>query len=141
MWLVEGMEENTLIWVPDKSYNRKKVSTVSRAGWIVYFKKTNKSLAGTFYNISSSAGSYGAKQLGWCAIHILLSALTTCFKVNKWRTKVCCDNQGELYIAARKLRRIWLVASCANILRSIRSSSNNTKVSIIYKHLNGHSDK
>ena len=39
-WIAEGMRNNTLIWVTDGSYDRKKAKELSRAGWIIFCTKT-----------------------------------------------------------------------------------------------------
>jgi hypothetical protein len=41
-WIAEGMRNNTLIWVTDGSYNRKKAKELSRAGWIIFFSLWGK---------------------------------------------------------------------------------------------------
>ena len=140
-WLVDGMKNNTLIWVANGSCDRNRAPNVSGAGLIIYCKKSDKRLAGKFFEISSNTGSYRAEQLGLCAIYILIAALRVSYEAGEWHTIICCDNQRSVSIAARKLQRIRLAASCANILRSIRSSGNKTKARLIYKHVDGYMDR
>ncbi len=41
-WLIQGMETNSLIWVTDGSYDRKRASVVSGVGWIIFCQTTGK---------------------------------------------------------------------------------------------------
>ncbi len=57
-WIVEGMRNNTLIWVTDGSYDRKKAKEPSRAGWIIFCTRTGLRLKGTFWEKSNTASSF-----------------------------------------------------------------------------------
>lgn len=39
-WILEGMQNNTLVWVRDGSYDRRQAPTVSGAGWVIYCCKS-----------------------------------------------------------------------------------------------------
>ena len=39
-WIAKGMKINTLIWVTDGSYDRKKAKDLSGVGWIIFCTKT-----------------------------------------------------------------------------------------------------
>ena len=39
-WLVEGMKLNTLTWVTDGLYDRKRGADLCRVGWIIFCSKT-----------------------------------------------------------------------------------------------------
>jgi hypothetical protein len=75
-WLVEGMESNTLTWVTNGSYNRKRAADLCGVRWIIFCSKTGQKLTGTFWERSPSASSYRAEMLGLCALHLLARALT-----------------------------------------------------------------
>jgi hypothetical protein len=76
-WLVQGMESNTLLWVTDSSYDRKRTPTVlSGGGWIIFCQTTSKRLVGFFWENSPLASSYRAKLLGLCLLHIFAWALS-----------------------------------------------------------------
>jgi hypothetical protein len=47
-WIANGMRHNSLIWVTDSSYNRKKASNLSGVGWIIFCTQTGLQLVGTF---------------------------------------------------------------------------------------------
>ena len=86
-WLKEGMLNGTLVWCSDGSYKRKTAPEVSGAGWIVECTKTGSRMEGSFYEVSDSANSYRAEQLGICAVHQLMQALSKFFNVEEWKTK------------------------------------------------------
>jgi hypothetical protein len=80
-WLVEGMRSNSLLWVTDGSYDRKRAPTLSGVGWIIFCQHTGKRLVGSFWEKSSSASSYRAELLGLCSLHLLAQALSEFYKV------------------------------------------------------------
>ncbi len=38
-WLVESMKSNTLIWVTDGSYDRKRAADLCGVGWIIFLQQ------------------------------------------------------------------------------------------------------
>ncbi len=54
-WLVEGMESNSLTWVTDDSYDRKRAADLCGVGWIIFCSKTGLRLTGTFWERSPLA--------------------------------------------------------------------------------------
>ena len=63
-WLVQGMKFDSLLWVTDGSYDRKRAPVLSGVGWIIFCLYTVKRLVGSFWEKSSSASSYRAELLG-----------------------------------------------------------------------------
>ncbi len=53
LWVAEGMKNNTLLWVTDGSYDRKKAIDLSGVGWIIFGTKTGFRLTGTFWEKSN----------------------------------------------------------------------------------------
>jgi len=49
-WLVEGMKLkfNTLMWVTDGSYDRKRAADLCGVGWVIFCNKTGTRLTSTF---------------------------------------------------------------------------------------------
>ena len=47
-WLVQGMKSNTLVWVTDGSYDRKRTPLFSKVGWIIFCQDTDKRLVSSF---------------------------------------------------------------------------------------------
>jgi len=67
-WIVEGMKSNTLTWVTDGLYDRKRAADLCGVGWIIFCSKTGLRLTGTFWERSPSASSYHAEMLGLCGL-------------------------------------------------------------------------
>ena len=87
-WLREGMVNGTLVWCADGSYKRKVAPEVSGAGWVVECAKSGKHMEGSFYEESDSANSCRAEQLGLCAIHHLVTALSLFYYLSSWETRI-----------------------------------------------------
>ena len=81
-WLREGMINGTLAWCSDESYKRKVAPEVSGVGWVVACTKCGKRMEGSFYEESDSANSYRAEQLGVCAVHQLMFALSLFYSMS-----------------------------------------------------------
>ena len=139
-WLRDGMVNGTLVWCADGSYKRKVAPDVSGAGWIVECTKCGKRMEGSFYEESDSANAYRAEQLGTCAIHHLLTALSLFYCIDKWDTKTWCDNYGTVKVSRRRLKRIRSTMKCADILRNIRTARNKMTTRPDYGHVLGHMD-
>jgi hypothetical protein len=67
-WIVEGMKSNTLTWVTDGSYYRKRAADLCGVGWSIFCSKTGLRLTGSFWERSPSASSYRAEMLGLCGL-------------------------------------------------------------------------
>ena len=122
------------------SYKRKIAPEVSGAGWIVECTKTGSRMEGSFYEVSDSANSYRAEQLGICAVHQLMQALSKFFDVEEWKTRSGCDNYGAVKISRRRLSRIRPGMKCSDILRNIRNARNKMSTRPDYFHVFGHMD-
>ena len=134
------MREGTLVWCADGSYKRKTAPDVCGVGWVVECTKTGKKLEGFFFEISDDANAYRAEQLGMCAIHHLITAISLFYKILKWKTRAGCDNEGTIKISRRRLKRIRPSMKCADILRNIRSARNRMTTDPNYFHVYGHMD-
>jgi hypothetical protein len=108
-WLVQGMRSNSLLWVTDGSYDRKRAPTLSGVGWIIFCQHTGKRLVGSFWEKSSSASSYRAELLGLCSLHLLVQALSEFYKVSGWKATLCCNNLRALQLSSQERRCINLV--------------------------------
>ena len=139
-WLERGMRNGTLVWCADGSYNRKIAPDVSGVGWIVKCSEYGNSMEGSFYEISDEANAYRAEQLGMCANHHLISALSQFYKIGKWKTNTGGDNEGTVKITRRRLNRIRPGMKCADILRNIRTARNDMTTDPNYFHVYGHMD-
>ncbi len=105
-WVAEGMTNNSLVWVMDSSYDKKKAIDLCRVGWILFCTKTGFCLTDTFWEKSNSASSYRAELLGLCALHLLARAVVEYYKVEGWSAMLCCNNKCALELSSHHLRRI-----------------------------------
>ena len=64
-WLVEGMESNTLTWVTDGSYDRKRAADLCGVGWIIFCSKTGQRLTGTFWEGEVTIGEFIPSGNAW----------------------------------------------------------------------------
>ena len=139
-WIETAMKEGTLVWCADGSYKRKVAPDVCGVGWVVECTKTGKRLEGLFYEVTEDANGYRAEQLGICAIHHLMTAISIFYQVKRWKTRAGCDNEGTIKISRRRLKRIRNGMSCADILRNIRNCRNRMTTDPNYYHVYGHMD-
>ena len=140
-WLIIGMESGSLIWVTDGSYDRKRAPLISGAGWLIHCTAAKKTLKGSFFEYSKNASSYRAELLGLCALHLFARALEAFFEVSEWSGKMCCDNESALNQASMTRRRVRPSSSCADILRSLRTSKGNISAQFTYEHVDSHMDR
>ena len=84
--------------------------------------------------------AYRAEQLGMCANHHLISALSRFYKVEKWSTKAGGDNEATVKVTRRRLKRIRPGMKCADILRNVRTARNDMTTDPNYFHVYGHMD-
>ena len=67
-WVVEGLNEGTLVCVTDGSYFKREAPNVCSAGWIIADRRAKLQIGRTLTEISPSADSYRGKMLGMLAI-------------------------------------------------------------------------
>ncbi len=140
-WLIQGMETNSLIWVTDGSYDRKRASVISSVGWIIFCQTTGKHLVGSFWEKSPSASSYRAELLGLCLLHLFALALSEFYKVSGWKATLGCDNLRALILRSKERRQIKPSAACSDIHCSFRLTKKNFTRFFKYQHVAGHMDK
>ena len=139
-WLVKGLKKG-IEWCTDGSYHRGRAPNISVAERMccdtapVEPGENRKALKGFFWEKSDSANSYRAEQLGMCAIHHLITALTSYYNIGDCTCKIWCDTMGAVKISKKQRRRIRPGASCADILRNIRNTRNKTTIKINYEHV------
>jgi len=74
-WVWDALANGMFLAVTDGSYNREKAPTVSGSGWIIVCSACHRTLRGSFFKVSHSAGSYRGKLLGLVAIHTFTIAI------------------------------------------------------------------
>ncbi len=139
--VAEGMKNNTLLWVTDGSYDRKKAIDLSRVGRIIFCTKTGFRLTGTFWEKSKTASLYRAEMLGLCALHLLARAVADFHQIKGWSATLCCDNECALELLSHHLHRIRPSAKCANIRCSIKATKQFLQGAFWYVHVYEHMDR
>ncbi len=139
-WLIQGMETNSLIWVTDGSYDRKRAPVISGVGWIIFCQTTGKHLVGLFWKKSPSASLHRAELLGLCLLHLVALALSN-YKVSGWKATLGCNNLRALILSSKECRRSKPSAACLDIHWSFRSTKKNFTGCFKYQHVAGHMDK
>ena len=74
-WIVESLQNKTLVCVTDGSYDKQRAPNVSSAGWIMKCRQTGRQIQGSLVEVSPSAGSYRGEMLGMLAIRLFLLAV------------------------------------------------------------------
>ena len=140
-WVVDALKNGTAIWVTDGSFNRPIAPLVSGAGWIMYCTTTKQKLYGSFFERSPKAGSYRGELLGLLAIHTLVAAIESFFKITIASGKICCDNMGALFKSKEYRRRIPTGAAEADIKRSLRNIKTTMITTFEYEWVESHQDR
>ncbi len=78
-WVAEGMQNNTLVWTTNRSYNSKRVTDLSGMGWIIFCSRTGLFMTGAFWEKPPSASLFRAEMLGLCTLHLLVQAVAEFF--------------------------------------------------------------
>jgi hypothetical protein len=74
-WVRDALINGTFIGVTDGSYDREKAKTVSCTGWMIVCKSSQRTLRGSFFEMSTKAGSYRGELLGLVADVLIFWAL------------------------------------------------------------------
>jgi hypothetical protein len=105
-WVAEGMQNNTLVWTTDGSYDKKWTADLSSVGWIIFCKRTGLRMTGRFWKKSPSASSFRVEMLGLCCLHRLARAVAEFFSTGQWEVVISCDNKRALELSANHWWRI-----------------------------------
>ena len=95
-WIVESLQNKSLVCVTDGSYDKQRAPNVCSAGWIVKCRRTGRQIRGSLVEASPSAGSYRGEMLGMLAICFLLLAVEEYFRAITKDNKICCNNKGTI---------------------------------------------
>ncbi len=140
-WVAKGMQNNTLVWTTDGSYNRKWTADLSGVGWIIFCKRTGLQMTGTFWEKSPSASSFRAEMLGLCCLHLLARAVAEFFVIGQWAAVLLCNNKRALELSSNHRRRIQPSAKNADIRRNFRATKQGFTRGFKYVHIHGHMDQ
>ncbi len=140
-WVAEGMQNNTLLWTTDGSYDRKQAADLFGMGWIIFCKRIGLRMTGTFWEKTPSASLFRAEMLGLCCLHLLARAVAEFFGTNQWEAVISCDNKRALELSSNHWRRIQLSAKCADIRCSFWATKQVFTRGFKYVHIYGHMDQ
>jgi hypothetical protein len=139
-WVAEGMQNNTLVWSTDESYDRKQADGLSSVGWIIFCKRTGLQMTGTFWEKSPTPSSFRAEMLGLCCLHLLARGVTEFFDIGQLAAILSCNNKRALELSSNHCWKIRPSANSANIRRSFRATKQGFIVGFKYVHIYGHMD-
>jgi hypothetical protein len=140
--IAQALRDGTAICVTDGSFNPNTNKRISGAGWLIYCSNTDKILVeGSFAEDHPRAGSYRGELLGLLAIHLFVSAVKQYYDIPQGSYgKICCDNQGAIYRAGRRRKRIASSIPNADLLRVLRDLHHRLGRAFRYEHVHGHQD-
>jgi hypothetical protein len=137
-WVAQGMQNNTLVWTTDRSYNRKRAANLTGVGWIIFCKRTGLWMTGTFWEKPPSASLFRAKMLGLCCLHLLVRAVAEFFGTGQWEAVISCYNKRALELSSNHRQRIQPSAKCTDIRCSFQATKQVFNGGFKYVHIYGH---
>jgi hypothetical protein len=140
-WIAEGMTNGTLIWMTDRSYDRKKAAYLSGVRWIIFCSQTGMHISRNFWEQSLTGSSFRAEMLGLCALHLLARAISEYYELYRWTSTLCCNNKRALLLSSRHRGRIRPSTKCADIRQSFRATKQTYNRGFTYIHVYGHMDQ
>ncbi len=105
-WIRMALTDGSFVVVTDESYNRIRVKTVSGSEWVICCTKTRGLLRGSFFETSPKAASHRGKLLGLVALHRMIVAITSFYKIKEAIGKICCDNVSALGQSSKARKRV-----------------------------------
>jgi hypothetical protein len=118
-WVRDALINGTFIGVTDGSYDREKAKTISGTGWIIVCKSSQRTLRGSFFKISTKAGSYQDKLLGLVALHTFVTTIAQFFSLDQVTGQICCNNIAALNQSSKNRKRVSAGVKHSNLQRAI----------------------
>jgi hypothetical protein len=115
------------------------LSTVS--GWIIVCAACQRTLRGSFIEISWSTGLYRGKLLGLVAIHTFATAIAQYFPVTEILGTISCDNMAALNQASKNRKRVGVGVKHSDLHRTICTLKHSARTVFWYVHVKAHQDK
>ena len=140
-WIRDALINGTFIAVTDGSYDRVTAPTISSSGWIIVCTACHRTLRGSFFEVSRSAGSYRGELLGLVAIHTFAIAIAQYFSVAEIFRGISCDNTAALNQASKYRKRVGVGVKHSDLHRTIRTLKHLVRTSFRYAHVKSHQDK
>jgi hypothetical protein len=100
-----------------------------------------RTLRGSFFKVSHSAGSYRGKLLGLVAIHTFAIVLAQYYFMQEIFGEISCDNMAALNQASKNRKRVGVGVKHSDLHRTIRTLKHLVRTSFRYKHVKAHQDK
>ncbi len=135
-WIRDALAKGTFLAVTDGSYNREMALTVSGSGWIIVCTTRKRTLRGSFFEVSQSAGSYRGELLGLVAIHTFATAI-----LQTIIGEISCDNMAALNQAGKNPKRVGIGIKHSDLHWTIRTLKHLVRSEFRYKHVKAHQDK
>ena len=139
-WLTQSLDEGTLIGVVDGSYDRVRAPHICGTGWILCDSVSQRKLAGSFTEVSSSASSYRGEILGLYAMHILLRSIESTYTTTNSLVTVHCDNEVAVKRAGDDPRRIKPRWACGDILQALHNIRPLLRSKFRFRYVKSHMD-
>ncbi len=120
-WIRDALINGTFIGVTDSSYDREKAKTISGTGWIIVCRSSQRTLRGSFFKISTKAGSYQGKLLGLVALHTFVTAVTQFFSLDQVTGRIFCNNIAALNQFSKNRKRVSAGVKHYNLHRDMNA--------------------
>jgi hypothetical protein len=140
LWLRDELITGTLVGVTDGSYDRHKAKSCSGAGWVLACRSSNKTLRGSFYKVSLSAGSYRGELLGLVAIHTLILAAAEYYHPECILGKICCNSMSALNQASKVRKRVRSSIKHSDLQQALHTYQCNVNMALTHSHVRAHQD-
>jgi hypothetical protein len=140
-WIRDALANGTFLAVTDGSYDRQAAPMVSGSGWIIVCTACKRTLRGSFFEVSQSAGSYRGELLGLVAIHTFATAIAQYFSLLTLLGTISCDNLAALYQSRKNRKRVGIGVKHSDLHRTIRTLKHLARFDLSYKHVKAHQDK
>jgi hypothetical protein len=137
-WIRDALETGTFLAVTDGSYDRGMAPKVSGSGWIIACTTCKRTLRGSFFEVSKSAGSYRGELLGLVAIHTFATAIAQYFSLQEIIGEISCDNMAALNQAGKNRKRVGIGVKHSDLHRTIHTLKHLVRSKFRYKHFKAH---
>ena len=137
-WIWDALANGTFLAVTDGSYNRGMAPTARGLGCIIACTTCKRTLRGSFFEVSKSAGSYRGELLGLVAIHTFATAIAQYFSLQEILGEISCDNMAALNQAGKNRKRVGIGVKHSDLHRTIHTLKHLVRSKFRYKHFKAH---